>query len=310
MMKTSFFTAKSGTIFLLWAALFSGTTFAQSPSLTKTFSLSSGGNVEVNTAGGGITVEGQSGNQVEVQMFVKKAGKHIASSDDFMDELNEAYEIEIEKRGNTVYASAKRRNKDRNWNNISISFHVKAPHRVSASLHTSGGSISVSALEGKTKAFTSGGSINVSEQEGDMELNTSGGTISVTNAQGDINGHTSGGSIQLKNIDGRVEVYTSGGSIGISGKANYVKASTSGGSISVNVDEIDEGIYLSTSGGSISANIPGTKGMDLDLKANRINMEMRNFSGQKDKGKVVGTMNGGGVPVHMRTSGGNIAITY
>ena len=293
-------------------ALLYSTSFGQSPALTKTFNLSSGGKVEVNTTGGSITVEGRSGSEVEVQMFVRKGGKQIAASDDLMDELYEKYEIEIEKSGNTVVASAKRKNKNDSWknNNISVSFHVKAPHRVSSSLHTSGGSIKVSGLEGRTKAFTSGGSIAVSDQEGDMELNTSGGTISVTNASGDIDGNTSGGSIQLKNIDGRVEVNTSGGSIGITGKANYVKASTSGGSIQVDVEEIDEGIYLSTSGGSISANIPGTKGMDLDLRAQRISMDLRNFSGQSDKGKIIGKMNGGGVPVHMRTSGGNIAINY
>lgn len=304
--------------------------FAQSgtPTISETFSMNQAGNLHVSTSGGGITVEGHDRNEVEVQMFVKHKGKQISSSDAFFSEMRNGYDISIKKSGNTVSASAKRKERSKQWNQVSISFHVTVPRRMSCELNTSGGGLRLDGVEGTqnlntsgggiklndikgtAKAHTSGGGIQVSGQEGDLEVHTSGGGITVEDAWGSIDGRTSGGGIRLNNIHGEIDVRTSGGGITITGDAGYVKASTSGGNISVDIDKLSSGLYLETSGGGIRANIPNKKGMDLDLKASRVNIDLQNFSGSATKNSIVGSMNGGGVPVHMRSSGGNINVSF
>lgn len=282
----------------------------ETPTLVKTFTLGANGNLEVQTSGGGITVEGHNSNQVEVQVFVKKKGKLLSSSDRDFGDMEDDLDLSIEKNGNTVSAIAQQRQNNRGWSGYSVSFRVLVPHRVGCDLRTSGGGITVADIQGMTKAQTSGGGITVKNQDGAMDLRTSGGGITVENADGEILGKTSGGSIRLSDIKGEVEVSTSGGSIDISGTSPYVKAGTSGGSIRVDVRNLSKGIHLKTSGGSISANIHGSNSLDLDLGANRVNIDLQNFSGTAKEGRVVGTMNGGNMPVYMHTSGGNVSVTY
>jgi hypothetical protein len=325
------FPKKSAPVFTLLFLLLSCTAFAQRdqvPSISKSFSLHGPGNLEVSTSGGGITVEGHDGSEVEVLVFVRKNGSAIAPSDPFLSEMRSSYELIIEKNGNTVVASARRIDKGKSWNNVSIAFHVNVPHRMSCSLRTSGGGLSLSAVEGtqslntsgggikltdikgSTTAHTSGGGIQVSGQEGDLEIHTSGGGITVEDAWGNIDGRTSGGGIRLNNIHGEIDVRTSGGGITITGDAGYVKASTSGGNIRVDINQLSKGIFLSTSGGGIHANIPNGGGMDLNLKAGKVNIDLQNFTGSAEKGSIVGRMNGGGIPVEMHSSGGNIDINF
>lgn len=50
--------------------------------------------------------------------------------------------------------------------------------------------------------------------------------------------------------------------------------------------------------------------MDLDLSSERVNMELKNFTGRAEKDRVKGTMNNGGIPVYMRASGGSINVRF
>ncbi len=48
--------------------------------------------------------------------------------------------------------------------------------------------------------------------------------------------------------------------------------------------------------------------MDLDLKGSRVNIAMNNFSGLVEKDRVQANLNGGGVPVNIRTSSGTVRV--
>lgn len=305
---------------------------AQSPTMTETFTMSGPGELEVVTSGGSISVEGHSSNEVEVEVYIRKNGRVLSKGDDAMDRFYDEYELTLEKQGNKVIARAKRLKNNNGWNswkNMSVAFKVFAPRKMSNSLLTSGGSIKVSNQEGEqslktsggsitldnlsgpTEATTSGGGIRVNDISGRAKLRTSGGGITVVASDGDISAHTSGGSINLEDVNGKIDAKTSGGGIRVYGTAGSVSAITSGGSIKAEISGLKEKLYLATSGGSIRAEIPRGMGMDLNLRANRVNMEsLENFSGTTSKNKVEGTMNGGGIPVEMRTSGGHVECTF
>ncbi|WPP51536.1 DUF4097 family beta strand repeat-containing protein [Catalinimonas niigatensis] len=283
----------------------------EDPYMTKTFTINTPGKVMVRTSGGSITVSGHNGNDVEVKMYVKKNGSSSwFSSDDDIEEALEEYDISIRQDGNTVYAEAERRG--RNWgnNNLSISFVLEVPQDISADLNTSGGSINLSKVEGEHNVKTSGGSLNFDEITGYTEAHTSGGSINISQYDGVMKGNTSGGSIRANNSKGELNLHTSGGSIVLEDVSGNIDAHTSGGSIKAFVNDLDEYLTLKTSGGSINAVIPQGIGVDLNLSGNRVNTKLTNFTGQAEKNNIEGSMNGGGVPITLKTSGGSVNLDY
>lgn len=283
----------------------------EDPFMVKTFSINTPGNVMVRTSGGSISVNGHSGNEVEVRMYVKKNGASSwFSSDDDIEESLEDYQISIRQDGNTIYAEAERKGSGWNSNNLSISFELDVPYEVSANLHTSGGSIRMAKLEGEHEVKTSGGSLNFDEITGYTDAHTSGGSINIDKYDGVMEGSTSGGSIRAHNSKGELKLNTSGGSIVLEDISGGIDAKTSGGSIRAYINDLNDYLSLKTSGGSINAVIPAGVGVDLDLSGNRVNTKLTNFTGEAEKNSIEGSMNGGGIPVTMKTSGGSVNLDY
>ena len=316
------------TITFIITACISVNVNGKTPTITKEFNVSSAGTLDVETSGGWIKVEGTDGNKVVVEVYVYKNGMLLSSDDSEVKDIEDGYDILISQEGERITAYAKKINNSSIWKRIWVAFKIQVPHEMSCLVKTSGGSIDVTAvkgmhhintsggsidlsnIEGKTDAHTSGGSVNVNNLIGDANVSTSGGHISIEDCKGNIKANTSGGGINLENIEGRIDAHTSGGGIKINGNVGYVKATTSGGGIRMDITGLDEELYVETSGGSINATIPDGLGMDLDLKGNKVDIELQNFSGYAKEGKVQGPVNGGGIPVHMHTSGGNVNVYY
>ncbi len=91
-----------------------------------------------------------------------------------------------------------------------------------------------------------------------------------------------------------------------------MKATSSGGSVHVNISNLSKKLYLASSGGGVDAIIQnGDKlGLDLDLRSERVKIDLQNFSGTAEKDRVKGTMNNGGIPVYMHASGGNVHVQF
>lgn len=283
--------------------------YDREPYLTKSFRVDSPANVNVETSGGSISVTGGSGDQVIVKMYVSRNGTSWFSSDD-VEEYIDDYDINITQQGNTVYATAEKKGSGWGSNSLNISFQLEVPRAVSANLNTSGGSISLTGVEGDQKVRTSGGSLTFENVSGYTVASTSGGSININNYQGVIEGKTSGGSIRALNAGGEIDLFTSGGSIILDDVQGTINARTSGGSIKAFVLDIGDYLTLKTSGGSVNAVIPEGLGINLDLAGNRVNTTLNNFTGESKRNSVEGTMNGGGPKVTMRTSGGSVNLDY
>jgi len=278
------------------------------PYLTERFSMAPGGALLVKTSGGSVKVEGGNDSEVEVQVYIS-SGRW--SGDRLERELEENYDLSIEKSGDRLEAIAERRSRSWLGNGISISFVVKVPTEFECELRTSGGSISLKGVTGDQQLVkTSGGSLALSDIKGHAEANTSGGSINVDGFSGSLRAKTSGGSIKIDGANGDIDVGTSGGSIKMYAMRGSINARTSGGSITAEVIQLGEELVLKTSGGSVKAVVPAGKGLDLDLKGNRVNTQLVNFNGESEKDRVIGTVNGGGIPVQMATSGGSVTLEY
>lgn len=298
--------------------------------LTKnTYPVSSVQDLRVSTSGGSIDVAGDATQEAVIEMYVKPNNNRNLSKGEIQEILDRDYEIRIEQRGGTLEAYAKQRN-NLNWrNSVSISFKVRTGNKVTTDLTTSGGSIKLVNLSGTQNFKTSGGSLEVENMDGNITGRTSGGGIRAYNSKGTINLSTSGGSIKMEGLNGDIDVSTSGGgieghsirgsliaktsggSIDLENLICSVNASTSGGSLTAVLNELPGEVRLSTSAGSVNLTLPQNTGANLDLKGFNVNVDgLANFQGSNSKGKLNGSINGGGANVQASTSAGSVNLTF
>jgi hypothetical protein len=319
------------------------------PYLTQSLSGENIKEARVETSGGSIHVTGVEPGQARIEVYVTPNNpKNKYSQDELKRKLEKDYVIDISTSGGKLTAIAKQRNaKLFDWNNsLNISFRVFIPSNVNTDLHTSGGSIHlanlngthdfrtsggslrIDKLSGNIKGRTSGGSIllrhssseidlhtsggNITAEDcnGNLRLRTSGGSLTLKSLSGTINARTSGGSVHGDAIKGELEAHTSGGNVTLKNLAASVDASTSGGGINVELVELGKYVTIRNSGGNVTLALPGNQGMNLKLKGDRINTgSLKNFSGTLEQDEVEGTLNGGGVPVTVRSSSGRVSLS-
>jgi len=318
------------------------------PYLTKSLSSAGIKDVFAETSGGSITVAGVEASQARIEVYVSPNNSNEdVTKEEIKQRLEDKYTLEITDANHELHVTAKSKGFNLNWRKtVSISFKIYVPKAVATNLRTSGGSINiadltgeqnfatsggslrVSNVSGKIKGRTSGGSINVADSKQDIDLTTSGGSITASNCSGtlrlvtsggslklnklsgDINATTSGGSIHADDIAGEFVTSTSGGSVNLTQLACSVEGSTSGGSIHADFKSVGKYVRFSTSAGGISITMPTPKGLDLDLKGSRVNASLNNFSGTKEKDRVEGKLNGGGIPVVAHASSGSVNLSF
>jgi DUF4097 and DUF4098 domain-containing protein YvlB len=317
------------------------------PYLTRSLTKAAIKNVFVTTSGGSISVNGTNAAEARIEVYVRPNNdRGYISKEELKQRLDENYTLEITDSNNELHAKAKSKQNNMDWrNSVSISFKIYVPKMVATNLTTSGGSIKladitgdqnfttsggslhVTNLSGKIKGRTSGGSIHVDGSKEDIDLVTSGGSITASSCEGRINLVTSGGSLKLSqlkgninattsggsvngnNISGELSTSTSGGSISLTQLACSVEGSTSAGSITAQFNALGKYVKLNTSAGSINLKMPSQKGLDLDLRGNRVSAKLNGgFQGTNEKDRIEGKLNGGGVPVSANASSGRVSL--
>lgn len=282
------------------------------PYLSQNFTLNGAGDLKVETSGASVFVSGTSGNTVTVDMYVQYRGKEIDRENAEVEALLEEYSLDFSQNGNTIEIIAKQ-NSGWNWDSndrLRLSFKIQVPHQMSTNLRSSGGSISLTELTGSHEINTSGGSISISKSDGEINTRSSGGSFKLEEFRGEVAVQTSGGSVKISQVTGPVSVGSSGGSVTLEAITGSINASTSGGSIKAQLSDLETGLTMKSSGGSITASVPAGLGLDLDLRGGRVNTTLENFSGEQKKDKVLGKVNGGGIPVSMTSSGGGITLDF
>jgi hypothetical protein len=316
--------------------------------LTKTLSGLAINSAKVMASGGSISVTGVDESQARLEVFVTSNNNGELSRDELQQRLDKYYTLDISTNNNQLIASVKQKNMNNvDWKkSVNVSFKIYLPINVTTDLETSGGSISLSNLngthtfktsggsiyvdnvKGKMKGkgsggsitiqnssnnidlVTSGGSIRAKECTGNITLRTSGGSVDLDGLDGTIDAETSGGSIDADNIKGDLTASTSGGSIKLSNIYSSVNAETSGGGIEAAINETTKSVKLRNSGGSIGLKLPANKGFDLDLAADKINIDLKNFNGSVDERNIEGKLNGGGTLIDVHANSGRINVSF
>ena len=317
----------------------------EKPYMVKTFSANAIKNLKMNTSGGGLAVTGTSDPQARIEVYVRNGSGNDEISKEEIEERLKNYELSVSQNGNTIVTFAKNKINNLNKKWLSIGFKAFMPENITTDLNTSGGGISVKGITGNAIGRTSGGSIAVEKCKNKVAFKTSGGSISAINCSGDIDLSTSGGSISAIDLDGTIDLITSGGSISLDNLKGNTRAITSGGSIKatelrgesmvktsggsitlreiygtldaatsagnmdVEIMELGKSLKLSVSAGNMNVKMPLNKGINLDCSAQKVSMgTLTNFDGEFDKAYVKGKLNGGGIPVNMKVSSGNLTL--
>ncbi len=192
-----------------------------------------------------------------------------------------------------------------------LKFEVVLPVNYNVKAATSGGDILLSGLDGKIKLHSSGGDIKIKNTNGDTFVSTSGGDVSSINSTGNLEFKTSGGNVHIDKFNGNVDASTSGGDIFLDGSNGAVKAHTSGGEVSLNYSGQNYGIDLASSGGDVRVQLPSDFAADAklyasggDIKCSFPTTNVQNISSSKYEAEL----NNGGMPLVLRSSGGDIRV--
>jgi DUF4097 and DUF4098 domain-containing protein YvlB len=196
------------------------------------------------------------------------------------------------------------------FSTLTVKFTIELPHDYPVDIKTSGGGIDVRDLHAPAHGKTSGGSVALHNIAGAITMHTSGGAIEAEHIRGPAELTSSGGSINIKGAAGSLKVHTSGGGIHLYNVAGEIDASTSGGPLEAEARS-NQGISLEGSGGSITLRLPADVQGTVDAKTSggRVHSDLPITTTELgDTSHIQGTINGGGDPIHLRTSGGSIHI--
>ena len=304
--------------------------------------------LKVETFWGNISVLGHDSDDIVVEMYSRFFGwQHWGNPDKLNEEL-EKYDLNVEKQGDTLSIGAERKNRAMNWLSVlGISFKIYLPKNISFDTHvyakggkivlkdligkhyfktgagtitltdlrgevrgkTAAGTIEIRDCKAKIDVSTAAGTIEVSKSEGDITVSTNAGTIELDDLVGNIYATTNAGTIETNRISGTLKVSTNAGTIDIRAMNGSVGANTDAGTIEAEILSFGEFIGLETNAGNIYLRMPNTEGAHLDIKASRIKPpQFDNFEGEQTKNRVIGTLNGGGIPVDLRARSGNVIV--
>lgn len=200
-----------------------------------------------------------------------------------------------------------------------------------ASLHSGGGHIRAGQIGGRADLETAGGNITVAQAGNFVSVHTGGGQIDFGEVRGSVRAQTGGGGIRIMYVSGPMEVESNGGSICLTRVAGTVQAATSGGTITawINPDAPSGGGQVRLSGASqlssgtgdivvylprnLAANIDATvvNGSERHIEADSaLRLTIQGPGNGNGPVHAMATLNGGGAPLKLRTTGGKIRLKY
>lgn len=199
----------------------------------------------------------------------------------------------------------------------------------SAVLRTGGGHIRAGQISGRATLETDGGNITLKQAGSFVSVRTGGGQIDFGEVRGSVRAQTGGGGIRIITVSGPMEVESNGGSVCLTRVAGAVQAATGGGNIQawINPDAVAASGKVSLAGasqlsagtGDIVVFLPKNLAATIDALVENggpgrivadpslpLTFQMDvNHPGML---RAVGSINGGGPVLKLRTTGGRIRL--
>jgi hypothetical protein len=254
----------------------------------KSYTLSGSPTLTIETGDSGLDIQ-SCGDCKEIRVQVH------ASRD-----LNE-YRLEEHQDGNHVFFSFKEKphlGVHFNWKNeAGTKVSVETPAHLDLDAKTADGNLTARELTGELQVHAGDGSVTLEDVHGDLRLGTSDGNVVIRRASG---------TLEARGSDGHMT---------IDGQFNGVQLHTSDGNLDFTLDsgsQLNAASRIESSDGHVVLHVPSTLAADLDISTSDghldcalpLTMDHYDSSGNH----LHGHLNGGGTPLSVHTSDGNVRI--
>jgi hypothetical protein len=168
------------------------------------------------------------------------------------------------------------------------------------------------------RAKTSDGNVTLSGLQGELALTTGDGDVTLDHVSGDLRIKSGDGHVKITDAEGALDARTSDGSLDVDGVFHVLALHTSDGTLDVNLREgtkITEASSIQSSDGSVTLHVPQTFAADLDVHTSdgrldcSLPLTIDHYQSNGGEGHDFhGKLNGGGAPLSIHTSDGNVKI--
>jgi hypothetical protein len=146
-----------------------------------------------------------------------------------------------------------------------------------------------------------------------VRVNTGDGSIRAQNISGDIRLSTGDGSITGEGMGGALEARTGDGSVRLDGRFDILRVNTGDGSVGVSAgpgSTVKSGWTIETGDGSVTVRIPRDLRADLEARTGdgHLSVDLPDFRTSGSHRDVKGRLNGGGLPLRVRSGDGSTTI--
>jgi hypothetical protein len=169
-------------------------------------------------------------------------------------------------------------------------------------------------------ARTSDGNVTLSGLQGDLSLTTGDGNLALDHVSGNLHIKSGDGQVKITNADGAIEARTSDGNLSVEGLFHAVALHTSDGTLDLSLREgtrLADASTIQSSDGSVTVRVPQNFTADLNVHTSdghvdcALPLTMDHYQSRGDQGhELRGKLNGGGTPLTIHTSDGNVKIEY
>jgi len=168
------------------------------------------------------------------------------------------------------------------------------------------------------QARTSDGNVNLTGLQGDLNLTTGDGDVTLDHVSGSLHIKSGDGHVKITDAGGALDVRTSDGTLTVDGLFHALALHTSDGQLELNLRQgtkLTEASTIQSSDGSVTVHVPQNFAADLNVHTSdghvdcTLPLTMDHYqSGGGDGHELRGKLNGGGIPLTIHTSDGNVKI--
>jgi DUF4097 and DUF4098 domain-containing protein YvlB len=283
--------------------------------VVRSFPVSPGCTLVVDTYRGNITVEESERAEIRVAVHLEIGADNEAEAEHMLRSLQLEFAVERENVSVRVRDPAERgiHFTWRDDHRIEPTFRISVPVRCNIDLQTRSGNIVVGSLTGRLAAKAEVGNIFFRRITGSVTAHTETGDVVVSRCSGPVSAEVTSGTVRLGTIGGRCDLRDHRGNI-------EVLTASAGGTMQAEAGDIAAGFprelsadaTVRTAGGDILIRLDPEASCDLD--ASSVWGRVRNTvpliitDGGNDKRRLRGRLHEGGPKVTLHANGGNVRI--
>ncbi len=265
--------------------------------------------VEVSTGSGNIAVH--TGDNSSVKVI-----GHIHANHSWLFGGNEADKVKrieanppIEQTGNIIKIG--KINDPELRRNISIDFEVWVPEQTTTRASSGSGDVFAENLKASLNASTGSGNVQARRITGEVKANTGSGDVDLQEIAGNVTADTGSGNVKVSMTgDGSLRLGTGSGDVTASHVKGGLRARTGSGNVTADGDATSDW-SVETGSGDVNVSLPQNARFELAASTGSGDLSIGReitMSGNMDKHRIRGKVNGGGPLVQLETSSGNIRL--